>query len=428
MGSQSRQLDKSAGNAHLRVLVDARKILDGGIGVYTQNLVAGLLANSSETGIELALLGISDQIRCFRWSDRVAIIEDDARPYSIDEMFGLGRRLHRHVDRSSFDVFHVPHYTLPFGIDVPSVVTVHDLIHVNHPERLYYPPIAGFLLRSALKRASKVVAVSEATREDLIKFCKGTPEIVKKVSVLPNALDPYFVESNPTPGETRETFGLAKEFLLCVTSMNKPHKGLRDLIDAFHRVWSRLDKKTPDLLLVGAGTEPREEVISLIRDFDPALPVRVLGRVSKDDLVGLYSAARGVVVPSRAEGFCLPVIEAQSLGTPVIARPIPAVLELLTANDSACRDFSVESLAHEIERFLASIASSHPGSSVNSEHLKRFDCNSLGRAWSAIYQEIAVKNGRRGGGAFAEREPDPQRAGGLDADDESLPTARSGKV
>ncbi|MDP1591075.1 MAG: glycosyltransferase, partial [Prosthecobacter sp.] len=79
--------------------------------------------------------------------------------------------------------------------------------------------------------------------------------------------------------------------------------------------------------------------------------VHLLGMVSREDLCQLYAAADALVVASYAEGFCLPVLEAHVCGTPVIARPVPAVLELLSASDTVCTDFSLNALQDALVDF-----------------------------------------------------------------------------
>ena len=132
----------------MRVLLDARKLGHGGIGVYIDNLVHGLAAHG-DVDLTLIVREAFDPEE-YSWGKGVALISDRARPYSIDEMFGLARR----IDFAGIDVFHSPHFTLPFGIRVPSVVTVHDLIHVHNPQRAFYPVVARGLVRSSLKRGA----------------------------------------------------------------------------------------------------------------------------------------------------------------------------------------------------------------------------------------------------------------------------------
>ena len=141
----------------IRLLLDGRKLRDGGIGVYTENLIAGLLEVG---GVSITVLYTDERCRTAPYASQVQWLWDPARPYSLDELFSLASR----IDFSRFDIFHTPHYMLPYRIPIPTVVTVHDLIHITHPEKFWYPSVAKLLIRSAVRRADGVLAVSRHTR------------------------------------------------------------------------------------------------------------------------------------------------------------------------------------------------------------------------------------------------------------------------
>ena len=163
--------------ARLRVLLDARKLGDGGIGRYTENLIAGLCDNKA---VDLTVLCHPDRAAQFREVSSISCLTDSATSYSVDEYFRLAKR----IDWSKFDLYHTPHYTLPFGIPIPTVVTVHDLIHIEQPQKWFYPLIASKLIRSSLARSSAVLTVSEASRSSIERFY---PRSKNKVRVVPNA-------------------------------------------------------------------------------------------------------------------------------------------------------------------------------------------------------------------------------------------------
>lgn len=327
----------------LRVLFDGRKLGHGGIGVYAENLVAGLV---SMPGIRVAVAGDPVVIDRYPWASEVVILPETTPPYSFAELFSLGARL----NSVPFDVFHTPHYVLPFGIKAPTVVTVHDLIQVRTPERFYYPMVAGGLIRSALRRATRVLTVSGASRADLVAFARSGA-IAEKISVIPNAVDPTFTRPVAELGIVGG-FQLDRPYLLAVVSMSKPHKGVEPLIEAF--AWARarsIAVSNATLALVGYGADS-SGIRKLAEQFGCADAVRSLGRVTKPELAALYAGADAVVCASRAEGFCLPVLEAHASGTPVIVTPVPAIQELVTDTDVVCEDFTVGALGRGIKTFF----------------------------------------------------------------------------
>ena len=366
----------------LRVLLDARKIGDGGIGVYTASLASGIVATGK---IELTLLVRNPQaLRGLGFASQVNTIVDDAKSYSLDEMFKLPRR----IDWSSYDLYHVPHYTLPYRVPVPTVITLHDLIHVFHPEKPYYPLVARPLIRSAVRRASRVISVSKSTFDDLGRIMRIDAAGAKKFSVVPNAIDPGLHELKISDEFLRERFHVQGRYLLAVVSMLKPHKGIPDLLQAFEHLRQRIDTvpgisafSDLKLILVGKATEEMLQAPALLELAGRVRGVHLLGCVTRHELAALFRGAEALVVPSRAEGFCLPVLEAHSVGTPVISRPIPAVKELLERGDVIASDFSIGALSSALENFLLQ-ASSKPRSLYD---LRRFDARTVGAEVVKVY-------------------------------------------
>jgi len=312
----------------LRVLLDARKILDGGIGVYLRNLAAGLV----DSGVQLSLLGDPSAVRSFGWASAVRVLPEQARGYSLRELLVMSRR----VPWGEFDLFHEPHYTLPFGIPVPRVITVHDVIHMSHPERAYYPVAAAALMKLALIRANAVIAVSVATAGAIAHRFHRTVE-----AVIPNAVSPELLQGSVTEATLRARLGTSAPYLFALVSQSKPHKGVADLLTA----WRALgDAAGVSLVLAGQGA-------SAIPSETPG--VKSLGKVDPAELSALYAHAHAVVVPSIAEGFSLPVLEAHALGAPVVFRPVPAALELRQPADLVCADFSVDALAEALRQAVS---------------------------------------------------------------------------
>ncbi len=322
----------------MSVLLDARKIGDGGIGTYIHNLLCGLQHCED---VRVRVLCGARRVALLPEPYQSSCIVDNAKPYSLDEYWGLGRRL----GQEGVDVFHSPHFTLPFGLPFPSIVTVHDLIHLRHPERRWYPLVAGPLIRSALRRAHAVIAVSEATRRDLLSLRGVSSTLDRKLYVVPNAIAPEVLEQQfESPAEPVEPY------IVGVFSNNKPHKGLDQLLEAFRRFKDRkgyiAEGSFGDrikLVLVGKGTAHASPVHA---------DVVCCGEVSRSELTTLYREAQALVVSSRIEGFCLPVVEAKALGVPILTTPVPAVLELLDSEDLVCSDFGVSGLEQGMRRLV----------------------------------------------------------------------------
>lgn len=368
----------------MRILIDGRKINDGGIGVYIQNLVRGLVSLGEDS---VAVLTSVEAFERFDGKNNnpfnsIQYIFDEAKPYSFDEFLRLPGRL----DFEQFDLFHEPHFTLPYGVPIPTVVTVHDLIHITHPERVFYPYIARPMIRSALMRASQVICVSEATRREVSTFTNRAESVLNRVSVVPNAIDPYFLGRDLS--ELKEKHGKSRfggsPYLMALFSNLKPHKGFQDLLVAFEmlkrragdsRLDSSLRKTIADtkLVLAGQGTEGMAEKNHLLNRAGDIEDVYILGPVPQETLRSLYAGAEALVVPSLTEGFYLPVIEAQALGTRIISRPVGAIEEILLPGDYRASGFDISHLVDALMAFLQDKASLKDGVQENrSLHLDRF--------------------------------------------------------
>lgn len=374
---KSRQLGDihSSKSRPVRLLIDGRKLGDGGIGVYIENAIIGLLQLG---GVEVTVIGSPSYDKSPSWVSAVDWIASDARQYSFKEYFLLARG----IDFSKFDIFHAPHYTLPFGIQLPSVVTVHDLIHLTHPQSFYYPWVAKRLIASAVKRASVVVAVSEDTRRGIMAQF-GVPG--EKVVCIPNAISPYLIEE----GDMFRIRNTDAPYFVSVLSNTKPHKGIDDLLEAYATfrvgfVGQHGADQCPKLVLVGYGAE---ELLSrrggsIEQCCDAGIEIR--GAVTSETLRQLYRGAQALVVPSFAEGFCLPAVEAQSLGTRVICRPVGALRELVANDDIVAPDFSVEALVRSMH-----LSCAHPRASMEDrkKNLEKFSLSKISESLRALYEK-----------------------------------------
>jgi glycosyltransferase involved in cell wall biosynthesis len=220
----------------------------------------------------------------------------------------MGWRLPRLLRRLRPPVAHFQH-SLPLFASGRSVLTVHDLSFEREPELM--PRKDRFVFRTVVprsaRRADRLIAVSERTREDLADLY-GIPE--SAVEVIPHGVDPIF-----TPGEE----GGAGGYLLVVGAVQR-RKDPRAAVDAGNELGM-------PVVVVGPEREP-----ALARELR-SLGAEVRGYVDHEELPRLYREAEALVVPSRYEGFGLPVLEAMASGTPVVAAPDPALVEV--AGDAA---------------------------------------------------------------------------------------------
>jgi glycosyltransferase involved in cell wall biosynthesis len=224
-------------------------------------------------------------------------------------------RFRRAIQRDRPDVVFVPSHVLPLAIDVPGVVTIHDLGHRHVPSA--YRPSAWLYLewmtRSMVRRAARLIAVSQATADDLVRFYRAPTE---RIAVIHSGVDETLAP--PTSADMtqlRERYGLPPTYFLYVGRAH-PRKNLPLLLRAYRS--ARLSGLTAGLVLAGPGHQA-------IADEG----VRSLAYVPRADLSALYGGALALALPSRFEGFGFPVLEAMRCGTPVLASTAGALPEIV---------------------------------------------------------------------------------------------------
>jgi glycosyltransferase involved in cell wall biosynthesis len=227
-------------------------------------------------------------------------------------------------------LFHATeHLLLPLR-DVPTVLTVHDLIFRHLPEQ--HKPLNRWYLNLTMplycRRATHIIAVSEQTRRDVVS-AYGVP--AGKISVIYEAADPRFRSQPPEiVAAARARHGLPERYLLFVGTI-EPRKNLARLLAAFERL--QAENLTDALVIVGKRGW-------LTGDFDAALErspakqaVLFPGFVPDADLPAVYAGAQVLAMPSLYEGFGLPVLEAMACATPVACSNSSSLPEI--AGDAA---------------------------------------------------------------------------------------------
>ena len=288
-----------------------------GLGRYSERLAGALLARRPERYALFYNQGAGGQFppslpvgaprRSVGWGYkpwRMAVL--------LGQMAGVG------FDRlvPGVDLFHsTEHLLLPLR-GAPTVLTVHDLIYKRFPE--YHKSLNYWYLNRAMPlyctRASAIVAVSEATKRDLVQFYGIDPA---KVTVVYEAAATHFQPASPARiAAVRDSYHLPSRFLIHLSTI-EPRKNLLRLLDAFQI----LRRSLPDLHLLLAGGRGwlYDDFFARIDAEGLGEVVRPLGWVPDDDLPAIIGAAALAVQPSLYEGFGLPILEHMACGQVVAA-------------------------------------------------------------------------------------------------------------
>lgn len=221
------------------------------------------------------------------------------------------------------DVLHMTTYIAPPLTITPFVVTIHDLSYLVYPgafSRRVRTKLTT-LVPMSIRRAARVIAVSEHTKKDVIRFYGLAPE---KIAVTPLAPGPAFIEMDRA-GDEQLPPGIKEPFLLAVGNL-EPRKNLDRLLEAFFVIARQgFDGQ---LVLVGKGSGA-ESIATRARQNGLESRVVLSGFVTERELVLLYNRAKLFVYPSLYEGFGLPPIEAMACGCPVVASNTSVMPETL---------------------------------------------------------------------------------------------------
>jgi glycosyltransferase involved in cell wall biosynthesis len=232
----------------------------------------------------------------------------------------------RLVVNSGAELLHSLHYTRPYRLNCPSVVTFHDMTFFLFPGlhtriKRYFFPLA---IRMSARRAQALIAVSENTRQDAIRLLGLPPD---RITTTPLGVD---VDFRPCQIEARrqavqEKYHLPAEFILYV-GLIEPRKNLPLLIRAYK---SMLESgREIALVLGGRFGWDSGYLIEEISAFGLQDRVHFTGYISREDLPIVYNLASLFVYPTRYEGFGLPVLEALACGTPTITSAVASLPEI----------------------------------------------------------------------------------------------------
>lgn len=297
-----------------------------GIGRYIQNLLLNLPAVDPSTSYE-AVLGE----RRIHLDDRPNFKSRKARwnipIYSLREQVLLSSEMMS----SSPDVLHYPSFNMPVFNSRPVVVTIHDLIYYLYPaacpNRLAYI-YARFMFRKVVGAATRIITVSEYSKNDIVKHLGVAPE---KITVVYNGVSDVYkpITDSSVIDAVLRKHGITGEYIFYVGS-HHPRKNLKRLIHAYAELRNR-DRSL--LVLTGEIEERRKDLYRTVDELGLNGRVLFIGRVGEQDLPALYSMAKVFVLPSFYEGFGLPLVEAFACGAPVVTSNVTSLPEV--AGDAA---------------------------------------------------------------------------------------------
>jgi glycosyltransferase involved in cell wall biosynthesis len=304
--------------------------------------------------------------------------------------FGLARELFRRP----VDVLFVPAHTLPIfrPRKIKTVVTIHDLGYEYLPQYHKFPHKL-WLNKStvyAVKSASHIISVSEATRDDLISKLKASH---KKISVIYEgfALTPNKLKSTSNLEELKKKYSIGDEYVLFLGTI-QPRKNLLRLVQAFDQVIKNqfVSKMYPNLklVLIGKNGWMNQDIYEEPKRLGIVDSVLFLGHLPDDEVGVIMQNALCFAFPSLFEGFGIPIIEAQASGIPVVTSHKKPMTEI---GGNACEYVNpedVSSIADGIVQVLTHKEQSQLLRKRGFQNIMRFSWQKAARETLQVFEEV----------------------------------------
>jgi len=309
----------------MHIAIDVRRFGFFGIGTYIRNLVHGLAHIDQKNRYTLIARPGTEGLGDLGPNFQIAEYDRPDTDFTQNIAFPV---FLRHLNAN---LYHIPLNYVPYLMPRPYVVTIHDLSSITfgsggdfrgavHRERY----------RRGAARASRIIAVSNATRRDL-QDVLGLPE--DRIRTIYSAPDPVFtgqVRAVQEQQQILQRYQIEPPFILYAGTI-RPHKNVGRLVEAFAVLRSELEShaeyKNLKLVIIGDELSRYPEVRRAVNATRMEPFVRFLGFVPSETLKEFYTAASVFAFPSLSEGFGLAPLEAMACGTPVVASDLPALVE-----------------------------------------------------------------------------------------------------
>ena len=276
-------------------------------------------------------------------------------------------------------------YLVPPIAPCPTVVTIHDVSFLAHPE--WFPArqlrVMKRLIPLSARRSTCIVTASHHAAGEIVRFCGVAPE---KIRVIPHGCDSRFRPLDKDLYRERAArYGLPERYILAV-GLIQPRKNLPTLLEAF----AQLTGDDADLALAIVGREgwALEQVKAQVGALHLQDRTVFTGAVPDEDLPAIYNAALLLAYPSFYEGFGLPPLEAMACGTPVVAANTTSLPEVVGEAGILVPPHDANALAEAMGHIAGSVELAQRLSQAGLEQAARFSWEASARAHLDVYREL----------------------------------------
>lgn len=375
----------------MKVAIDIRRMTEFGVGTYIRNVVRTLARLDRDS--DYFLVGSPAKVaECGALPPNFHAVPLEGR----DDTLRGNLDFRAIVRRLECDLVHIPHlFWMPRGLGCPYVLTVHDLLEHMYGSRdlsSMRRNLHFYLTRRVLRKAARVIAVSQFTKNEIEKLL-AVPNA--RIEVVYNAIDERFLHGHATEADREliaQRYLVNYPFILYAGAI-RPHKNVVRIIEAFSALKSELQKEQqyPDLKLIIIGDDLsshprlRRTVVRGCVQND----VRFLGFVPIEVLRIFYDVAKVFVFPSLYEGFGLPPLEAMAHGTPVVTSNTSSLPEVAGNAALLVNPENVFEIRRGLQRALLDSALRERMKQRGYEQAQRFSWTSSVSRILEIYREVA---------------------------------------
>ena len=291
-----------------------------------------------------------------------------------------------------YDLLFVTKEQLPPLVRPPTVLVVYDLVGLMFPERM---PLAArvhfhIAVRYALPRANAIIAISEATKQCVVRACGIDPE---RITVIHLGYDPAVYRTDIAAERialVKARLQLRGDYFVNTSSVIWHRKNLVRTLQAFAILKAALGAATPQLVVTGKRGEGWQELVAWRHRLDLESDVVLSGFVAADEVPALLAGALALVFPSLDEGFGLPLVEAMACGCPILSSNRSAIPEVVADAGLLVDPEDTQALAAAMQRLACEPQLRASLRGLGLERARAFSWDAAAHATRALFERVAA--------------------------------------
>ena len=364
--------------------IDAKRIVRNGTGLgsYGRTLVNDLAQYPLRLNLYAPDKGRDDLRSQVKGHENISFLFPHSTfHFPLSKAYWRSRGIVADLKRDGVQLYHGLSGELPIGIrrsGIKSVVTIHDLIFLRHPE--FYNPIDvqiyKWKFRQTLKEADHIIAISECTKRDILEY-GGNLVSKDNITLIYQSCAQRF-----TPSAITHSPSPATRYVLSVGSI-EPRKNTMLPLKALHNLSDDIS-----LVLVGRHTAYTDKLTQYARANGLEHRLRILHGVPDADLPALYAGAEAFIYPSVYEGFGIPIIEAIRCGLPVVACTGSCLEEAGGPDSIYVAPDDAEGMTEAIRRSLKGADGRQERIQRSQDYIKRFDGKDVAGQVFQLYKQL----------------------------------------